>query len=97
MRPGEDSFETSHILEEGVLDRPIELALMGNLFMVKLLQFSMTPIACTLNIRSNQAQFGISKHVERSELVFKNYSGEEPAEASMDSEGDRGRAISYVV
>ena len=38
-----------------LLDRPIELVLMGNLFMVKLLQFSMTPIACTLNIRSNQA------------------------------------------
>ena len=46
-----------------LLNRPIELMLMGNLFTVKLLQFSMAPITCTLNILCNQAQFGILKHV----------------------------------
>ena len=34
----------------------------GNLFMVKLLQFSMKNIACTLVTRTNQAPLGILKH-----------------------------------
>ena len=38
------------------------MMVMGNLSVLKLLQFSMSTIACTLNILSNQAQFGILKH-----------------------------------
>ena len=46
-----------------LLKRPIEMVAMWNLYVVKLLQFSMLTIACTLDILSNQAQFGILKHV----------------------------------
>ena len=46
-----------------LLERPIEMVAMRNLYVVKLLQFSMPTIACTLDILSNQAQFGILKHV----------------------------------
>ena len=46
-----------------LLEQPIEMMVMGNLSVLKLLQFSMPTIACTLNILSNQAQFGILKHV----------------------------------
>jgi len=43
-------------------------------------------------------QLGIVWDFEaRSEPVSRDYSGEELAEASMDIEGDRGEAISYVV
>ncbi|XP_030940993.1 uncharacterized protein LOC115965839 [Quercus lobata] len=44
-----------------LLKRPIEMIFLGNLSMLKLLQFSMPTIACTLNILRNQAQFGILK------------------------------------
>lgn len=45
-----------------LLERPVEMVVMGNLFLVKLLQFSMPTIACTLNILNNQSQFGILRH-----------------------------------
>ena len=45
-----------------LLEQPIQMMVMGNLSVLKLLQFSMPTIACTLNILSNQAQFGILKH-----------------------------------
>ena len=38
------------------------MMILGNLSMLKLLQYSMSTIACTLNTLSNQAQFGILKH-----------------------------------
>ena len=43
-------------------EKPVEMVVIGNLFLVKLLQFSMPMIACTLNILSNQSQFRILRH-----------------------------------
>lgn len=44
-----------------LLERPIEMALMGNLFKVKLLQFLAPSIALTLDICSNQGPMGVLK------------------------------------
>jgi len=45
-----------------LLERPIEMVVMGNLYVIKFLQLLMPIIAYTLVIRSNQAQMGILKH-----------------------------------
>ena len=80
-----------------LLDWPIEMVVMGNLSVLKLLQFSRPSVACTLNILSNQAQFRILKHAmnlfpsvirERNELrqAWKSREiGEEPSPTCFDS------------
>ena len=45
-----------------LLEKPIEMAIMGNLFKVKLLQFSVPSIAITLNICSSLGLLGVLKH-----------------------------------
>ena len=45
-----------------LLEKPIEMAIMGNLFKVKLLQFSVPSIALTLNICSSLGLLGVLKH-----------------------------------
>ena len=80
-----------------LLERPIEMVVMGNLYVIKLLQFSMSIIACTLVIRNNQAQMGILKHavnlipsVLREKTVLRQAqtlreTGEEPSLTCFDS------------
>ena len=46
-----------------LLEKAIEFLMTGNLFMVKLLQFSMKNIACTLVSKTNQAPMGVLKHL----------------------------------
>ena len=45
-----------------LLERPIKMVLIGNLFKVKLLQFSVPSIGLTLDICSNQGSIGVLKH-----------------------------------
>ena len=55
-------LETKICQRKILQERPVEMVAMGNLFLAKLLQFSIPMIACTLNIHSNQSLFGILKH-----------------------------------
>ena len=94
---GKDPSGTSDLTKESSNKRPIEIVVMGNLSLIKLLQFSMPTIACTLDILSNQAQFRILKHSmnlfpsvlrERNELrqAWKlKEIGEEPSSMCFDS------------
>ena len=94
---GKDPSGTSDLTKESSNKRPIEMLVMGNLSLIKLLQFSMPTIACTLDILSKQAQFGILKHSmnlfpsvlrERNELrqAWKlKEIGEEPSSMCFDS------------
>ena len=92
-----------------LLNRPIELMLMGNLFTVKLLQFSMAPITCTLNILCNQAQFGILKHavtlfpeIIREKILLRQAwtlreTGEEPSPTWFDSRSSPSSIMNILI
>lgn len=46
-------LETTICQRKILIEKPMEMVVVGNLFLLKLLQFSMPKIACTLNILSN--------------------------------------------